>query len=156
MSVAALAPTELFACAVQETAVAVRVALSQAGGALTVQVVKSAGEGATVTLPEPPAAGADPEAALRVTEPTAPLCVIVKLFSPMVSVWERLLTELLACAAQETAVALRVAVSQAGGLLTVQVVKSAGEGVTVTLPEPPAAGAVAVDALRLMVPVAPA
>ena len=56
---------------------AVRVALSQSGGALTVQVVKSAGEGVTMTLPEPPATGADPEAALRVTAPTAPACVTV-------------------------------------------------------------------------------
>ena len=155
VSVAALALTELFAWAVQETAVAVRVALSQAGGALTVQVVKSAGEGVTVTLPEPPAGGADPEAALRVTEPTAPLCVKVKLLSPIVRVWERLETELLACAVQETAVAVRVVVSQAGGVLTVQVVKSAGVGVTVMEPVAPGAGAEAEVGLRVREPVAP-
>ena len=155
VSVAALALTELFAWAVQETAVAVRVALSQAGGALTVQVVKSAGEGVTVTLPEPPAGGADPEAALRVTEPTAPLCVKVKLLSPIVRVWERLETELLACAVQETAVAVRVVVSQAGGVLTVQVVKSAGVGVTVMEPVAPAAATVAEVGLRESEPVAP-
>jgi outer membrane biosynthesis protein TonB len=46
----------------------------------------------------------------------------------MVRAAERALTELLAWAVQETAVVVRVTLSQAGGVLTVQVVKSAGRG----------------------------
>jgi hypothetical protein len=121
-SVAVRRATELLAIAVQDTALAVRVMVSQVGGALTGQVVKPAGKGVTETLPEPPAAGAVAEAAPRVTVPVAPGWLTVKGLPSRESVAERLETELLAWAVQVTVLPLLVAASHAVWPVTVHAV----------------------------------
>ena len=72
-------------------------------------------------VPVAPAAGAEPEEALRVTDPVAPDWDRVNVLSPMVTLAERAVTELLGAAVQETLFSAVVTVSQPGCPVTVQV-----------------------------------
>jgi hypothetical protein len=95
--------------------------VSQAGFPETVQEVKSAGEGVTVMVDAPPAAGTLAVAGVRVTDPVAPDWDRVNVLSPMVTLAERAVTELLGAAVQETLFSAVVTVSQPGCPVTVQV-----------------------------------
>ena len=87
------AATELLAAAVQEMVLPAVETVSQAGGELTVQVVKSAGVGVTAMVAVAPVAAAEAEVGLKATEPVAPAWATVKDLSPMLRAAERAATE---------------------------------------------------------------
>ena len=95
------------------------VTVSHAGRPDTVQVLKSAGVGVTVIVPVTPAAGAEADAGLMLTEPVAPSWVRIKVLLSMPKVAVRDETELLVAAVQERVLPLFVTMSHDGAPETV-------------------------------------